>query len=53
MVPQFWGTVGVRSAQNQHKIIIESMYLLLYVIFSDKYGGNQLAYKTYACDYYH
>ena len=51
MAPQFLGTVGVRSVQNQHKIIIECLYLLLYVICSNTAGGDHLTYETYSCDF--
>ena len=51
MVEQFQGTVGVISAQNQHKMIIEFIYFLFYIIWSNKAGRNQLSYETYACDF--
>ena len=51
MVPQFQFIVGVGSEQTQHKIIIEFHNFLLYIIFSVKYGMQQLEYETYPCHF--
>ena len=36
---------------NPKKMIIECLYLLFCVIFSNKSGRNHLAYETYACGF--
>ena len=51
VVPQIQGTVDVRYVHNQHKMIIECLYFLFFVIFTYKYWSNQLASETYACDF--
>ena len=42
------GTVGVRSGQTQHKMIIEFLYLIFYIIYSNKDWRNQFSYEIIA-----
>ena len=50
MTPHIQGTVVVVSGQTQHRMTIKSLYLLLYIICSNKDWRKQFSYEIIAFD---